>query len=100
MSAEVPRPPALSNLVPSGVPERLADIALAAKQKIWSYKTYNDRPNRRKGDDLPVLPPEITREHFNIAIQELRQTIGNDYVILNDKPLVDGWYMENPYVLS
>lgn len=42
------------------------------------------------------MPPGVSKEAFEKAVAELRSTIGKDNVELNDKPLVDGWYMEHP----
>lgn len=49
----------------------------------------------RQGE-LPVLPPDTTRAEFNQAIGELQQILGVEHVEINDKPLVDGWYVEHP----
>lgn len=97
----VSAPPALSNLVPSGVPPRLAEVAHDAKERVFASRTLKDSDTREPGVDsqLPVLPPDTTREAFNIATKELRADLGVEHVVLNDKPLVDGWYMEHPYVL-
>ena len=96
MSTVIAPPPILSAKVPSGIPERLLPIAKSVKEKIWQGRTYEDSSTRQQGVELPVLPPDISRESFNTAIQELRKQIGEEHVILNDQPLTDGWYMEHP----
>ncbi|KIX01127.1 uncharacterized protein Z518_10193 [Rhinocladiella mackenziei CBS 650.93] len=76
----------------SGVPTRLTPEAVAAKARLYSQKTLPDSVARRR----TALPPGIGRESFDQAIKELKAVLGDDSVELNDKPLVDGWYMEHP----
>ncbi|KAI1612453.1 glycolate oxidase [Exophiala viscosa] len=76
----------------SGVPARLAQEAIDAKSRLYSQKTVPDSVSRRR----TALPPGISREAFDRAVTELRQSLGQENVDLNDKPLVDGWYMEHP----
>ncbi|KAK7883755.1 hypothetical protein LTR67_010917 [Exophiala xenobiotica] len=76
----------------SGVPSRLSQEAIDAKSKLFSQKTLPDSVARRR----TALPPGVSRANFDQAIAELRSAIGQDNVELNDKPLVDGWYMEHP----
>ena len=76
----------------SGVPERLAQEAIAAKARLYSHKTLPDSVPRRR----TALPPVIGREDFDQAVLELKSALGDDNVELNDKPLADGWYMEHP----
>ncbi len=78
----------------SGVPSRLSQEAIDAKSKLFSQKTLPDSVARRR----TALPPGVSRENFEQAIAELRSALGQENVELNDKPLVDGWYMEHPYV--
>jgi len=96
----VSAPPTLSSLIPSGVPPRLAEAAQYAKQRIYETRTLKDPETRGAAVDseLPVLPPDTTREEFNAAIKDLKEQLGGEHVVLNDKPLVDGWYMEHPSV--
>jgi len=96
MTTPITLPLTLSDDVPSGVPERLLPVAESVKEKIWQGKTLDDSYIRTEGIELPILPPDITREKFNIAIRELTEQIGKENVILNDQALVDGWYMEHP----
>ncbi|KAK4946524.1 hypothetical protein LTR10_014376 [Elasticomyces elasticus] len=76
----------------SGVPARLAQEAIDAKSRLYSQKTLPDSVSRRR----TALPPGISRGAFDRAVTELRQSLGHENVDLNDKPLVDGWYMEHP----
>jgi hypothetical protein len=55
---------------------------------------------REAAEDLPVLPRSISRGKFNDAIEELKKAIGAEDVELNDKLLVDGWYLSQPKLLS
>jgi hypothetical protein len=70
----------------SGVPSRLAAIAQAAKDRLYSHKMVPE--------SLPR--PETTRAAFDEAITAPRKHLGQDNVVLNNKPLVDGWYLEHP----
>ena len=76
----------------SGVPERLAKEAIATKARLYSQKTLPDSIPRRK----TALPPGTSREDFGLAVLELKSALGDENVVLNDTPLVDGWYMEHP----
>lgn len=76
----------------SGVPPRLAREAVDAKAKLFSQKTLPDSVPRRR----IALPPGVSQETFDQAVTELKSSLGHDNVDLNDKPLVDGWYMEHP----
>lgn len=76
----------------SGVPSRLSQEAIDAKSKLFSQKTAPDSVARRR----TALPPGVSKEAFQKAVAELQSTIGKENVELNDKPLVDGWYMEHP----
>ncbi|KAL2815101.1 hypothetical protein BJX63DRAFT_430923 [Aspergillus granulosus] len=71
-SSELPSTPLLSDNVHSGIPKNLEADAKVAKERLYSNKT------------------------FEAAIAELRERLGAEHVQLNDKPLVDGWYMEHP----
>jgi hypothetical protein len=83
------------SIIHSGVPARLSNEAVAAKQKSYALKTLPDSAPRQSA---LKLPPGVTRDVFDKAIDELRKVLGKDGVELNDKPLVDGWYMEHPFV--
>ena len=79
----------------SGVPQRLVDEAEAAKQNLYITNRTLPVSSPRK-QEVPKLPPGITREQFDLAIKEITETLGTENVEINDKPLVDGWYMEHP----
>lgn len=90
----VPPVPILSENRHSGVPANLADKANAAKARVWKNKTFSGITQRQ--GELPVLPPGIERQTFNTAIDELKRLLGPEHVVINDKPLEDGWYLEHP----
>lgn len=90
----VPPVPILSDSHHSGISKRLAEAANAAKARVYANKTVSG-VTPRKGE-LPVLPPGIQRQTFNTAIEELKRTLGSEHVVINDKPLDDGWYLEHP----
>ncbi|MCJ1393747.1 hypothetical protein MMC18_006623 [Xylographa bjoerkii] len=85
--------PLLSASKHSGVPQRLVAEAAAAKQKLLGNKTLPQSVPRR--NETP-LPPEVSKGAYDAATDELREILGADHVELNDKPLLDGWYMEHP----
>ena len=82
-------------------PPRLKTLEQIIKKKIDDNATVNldGVPRREASHDLPVLPPGVSRSKFNSAIDELKKSIGAENVELNDKPLVDGWYLTQPKVL-
>ncbi|KAL7273524.1 hypothetical protein RUND412_003619 [Rhizina undulata] len=77
-----------------GVPERYLTKANTSKARLLSNQTLPESVPRKQ--ETPVLPPDISRQTFNNAIAELKGTLGAANVELNDKPLVDGWYLEHP----
>ncbi|KAE8451923.1 hypothetical protein EG329_002764 [Mollisiaceae sp. DMI_Dod_QoI] len=77
----------------SGIPARLKNEADAAKERLYSLKTLPDSVPRKNN---VRLPPNTSKETFETAIAALTKLLGNDGVELNDRPLVDGWYMEHP----
>lgn len=79
----------------SGVPKRLTPEAKRIKKLLYSNKTAEEQSSRSK--TVPVLPPDTTRDAFNAAIKDLKSLVGDQNVEINDKPLIDGWYMEHPY---
>src|SRR5271170_7272829 len=83
-----------------GAPPRLYSLEKVIKQKIVDNSTVNldGNPRREASEDLPVLPPGVSRGIFNAAIEELKKAVGAENVELNDKPLVDGWYLSQPKV--
>ena len=42
--------------------------------------------------EVPVLPPRMLREAFGVAITELKGILGDANVVLENKPLDNGWY--------
>lgn len=68
----------------AGAPPRLSDYAKEAKAKIDANFTKNFDGQKRR-EEVPVLPPNVTRDQFNAAIAELREKLGHEHVELNDK---------------
>lgn len=77
----------------SGIPDHLLDKARLAKKDAFNVRTKLVNERKR----LPVLPKGIEKDKFHEALEELRKELGSQHVELNDKPLVDGWYMERKY---
>lgn len=90
--------PLLSETSHSGIPQHMAQDAKRAKDLLYSNTTTPDSVPRQR--EVPRLPPNTTREKFDSAMAELRERLGASNVEINDKPLVDGWYMEHPYVFG
>ncbi|KAH8663567.1 hypothetical protein BGZ60DRAFT_565616 [Tricladium varicosporioides] len=76
----------------SGIPQNLLDKAQKAKTLIYEGKTSSQSSRQR----LPVIPQGISKLKFVDALKELESQLGIENVEVNDKPLVDGWYMEHP----
>jgi hypothetical protein len=87
--------PILSNEKHTGIPERYASEADTMKARIYSNRTIGDASKPRT-TELLALPPDVDRATFNKAIAELKYKLGDENVEVNDKPLIDGWYMEQP----
>jgi len=85
--------PGLDNVY-SGVPSRLADVAVTTKARLDSQRTVLESTLRK----TISLPPGINKKTFDDAISELKASLGSDHVEVNEKPLVDGWYMQHPCV--
>jgi hypothetical protein len=94
--ATVPPVPILSDSHHSGISKRLSEAANASKARVYANKTESGVTSRK--GELPVLPPGIDRDRFNAAIENLKRTLGSENVVINDKPLDDGWYLEHPCV--
>ena len=94
-SSTLPPTPLLSVENHSGIPKRMELDAKLAKERLYSNKTLPDSVPRQQ--EVPRLPPNTSREKFNEAISDLKGRVGDANVEINDKPLVDGWYMEHPY---
>jgi hypothetical protein len=76
----------------NGVPSRLKEAAATRKKEYLGLRTK--KASETRGEEVPVLPPGIARQEFDLALEELKQKIGDSNVVLNDKPLDDGWYEE------
>jgi hypothetical protein len=83
--------PSLSNKY-SGVPDRLAQVAIETRDRLKSQKTVPDSVPRKSHS----LPPNVDQESFDAAIADLRRVLGDAHVEVNKKPLLDGWYMQHP----
>ncbi|KAF2709993.1 vanillyl alcohol oxidase [Pleomassaria siparia CBS 279.74] len=92
MNKSQPPPPTLADKY-SGVPSRLTLIAQTAKDQLYSHKTVPESSLRRHN---VRLPPDTTQAAFDAALAALKKNLGKENVVLNDKPLVDGWYLEHP----
>ncbi|KAK1768193.1 putative vanilly-alcohol oxidase [Phialemonium atrogriseum] len=77
----------------SGVPSRLSKEAAECRARLLGNRTLPASQPRKHG---VRLPPDTTLEQFESAIQDLRGKLGPDNVEVNDKALVDGWYLEHP----
>jgi hypothetical protein len=77
----------------SGIPQNLLGKAQKAKSLIYETRTKEKNTRQR----LPVIPQGIEKEAFIQALDELGEQLGKENVEVNDKPLVDGWYMERKY---
>lgn len=88
-----PPPPTLSSKH-SGLPERLLGAGTASKTRLLGKRTLPESSPRH--GDVPRLPPDTTRAEFDQAINDLKHTLGVEHVEVNDKPLIDGWYVEHP----
>jgi hypothetical protein len=65
-------------------PPRLVGYAMEVKAKIDANYNKNFDGQKIREKELPVLPPNVSRQTFNTAISELRQKIGAENVELND----------------
>ena len=94
-SATSTRPPPTPTLEEkySGAPSRLGKEAAETRARIFENRTLPPSQPRKHG---VRLPPDTTPERFEAAIQDLRSQLGADNVEVNDKSLVDGWYLEHP----
>ncbi|KAI5867560.1 vanillyl alcohol oxidase [Durotheca rogersii] len=77
----------------SGTPKRLSKEAQEVRARLFSNHTLPASQPRKRA---LRLPPGVSQESFDTAVRELRGAIGSGNVELNDKPLVDGWYIEHP----
>lgn len=74
----------------SGIPKNLFEKARKAKALIDKTRTKTPNLDSR----LAVVPQGIGRVQLFEALEELGGQLGKENVEVNDKPLVDGWYME------
>jgi hypothetical protein len=77
----------------SGIPQNLLEKAKNAKALIYETRTKETNTRQR----LPVIPQGIEKDIFIRALEKLAEQLGKDNVEVNDKPLVDGWYMEREF---
>jgi hypothetical protein len=77
----------------SGIPLNLLEKAQRAKALIYETRTKETKTRER----LPAIPQGIDKSTFIKALDELGDQLGTDNVEVNEKPLVDGWYMERKY---
>lgn len=73
---------------------RLAKEAIDVRDRLRSQKTVPDFVPRKTWS----LPPDVDQQTFDKALAELKQVLGRENVELNEGPLLDGWYMQHPYV--
>ncbi|KAF2263005.1 FAD-linked oxidase-like protein [Lojkania enalia] len=90
--SSIPQTPTLRD-THSGIPSRLLPKATNAKSLIYAGKTVSDTVPLRRG--LPI-PQGISKPTFLSAVAELKESLGAEQVILNDKEVQNGWYMEHP----
>lgn len=86
-------PPPTLDEVHSGGPPRLAKEAESIRTHLYSKRTLPPSQPRKSG---LRLPPYVSLETFTKAIEDLQSQLGPENVVLNDQPLVDGWYLEHP----
>lgn len=93
-SGERLTPPPTTDDVYSGTPARLSEEAGALKTLLHKSRTLPAKQARRS----PLrLPPDVSLEEFQVAIQDLQTQIGAAHVAVNDaQHLEDGWYLEHP----
>ncbi|KAI0480975.1 hypothetical protein GGR56DRAFT_298912 [Xylariaceae sp. FL0804] len=87
----------------SGIPDYLVEKARQAKAEALAVRTtkaQQQQPGgpRKRGRRIAVPHGVADEDALVAALGELRERLGgaDDLVELNDKPLVDGWYMEHP----
>lgn len=71
----------------SGIPESLLEKAQEAKAHVLSVTTKIQGARKR----ALAYPPGVEVKIFDQAVDELREQLGSDHVVLNDQPLKDGW---------
>lgn len=87
-------PPPTTEDVYSGTPLRLSQEASRVKTLLHSSRTLPSKQERRSA---LRLPPDVTLETFETAIEDLRTQIGTTNVtVIDASHLEDGWYLEHP----
>ncbi len=75
-----------------GIPVRVTDYADSVKKRFEENATVPPvKPRKEASEDLPVLPPGVTRQNINAAIEQLKSIV-DGHVELVDHDLDDGWY--------
>jgi hypothetical protein len=87
MSSAQQDPPTLSQSY-SGIPDRLLSRARDAKAQVYKNLTKDAATARRRA---AAIPKGISREAFSSALTQLGNVLGEENVVVNDQPLVDGW---------
>ena len=83
-----PTNPPVYPAVYSGIPERLLHKAVRDKKKLWEHQSKEFQTPRKRG---LAIPAGIGRSEFLKALEDLAQKLGKENVVVNDKPLEDGW---------
>lgn len=79
-----------------GIPVRVTEYANSVKKKFEDNANQSHTHPRAEPDaELPVLPPGISRENFDAAIEELKPLV-DGFVELVAGDLEDGWYLHRP----
>lgn len=79
-----------------GIPVRVADYVNSVKKRFEENATQPSvKPCKENSQDLPVLPPGVSRKTFNEAIEQLR-VIVDGHIELVDHELGDRWYLHRP----
>lgn len=71
----------------SGIPEWLLEKAQQAKAHVLSTTTKIQGTKQR----TLAYPLGVEARIFDEAVDELREQLGREHVVLNDQPLKDGW---------
>ena len=79
-----------------GIPARVTEYADSVKKKFEENATTSFvRPRTDPSNELPILPPGVSRDKFNDSIVELK-TIVDGHLDLVTESLDDGWYLHRP----
>lgn len=92
-NGDLTTPPTIDDVY-CGTPARLSQEAGSVKSLLYGSRTLPVKQLRRSA---LRLPPDVSLEAFNDAIQDLKAQIGDANVTVNDADqLQDGWYLESP----